>query len=155
MLFHPLINPTLRTSNLLLAKAQGIILGDACIYQSERGTDIRIQKAVALAADRALGYAMLGFRYFMSERYEETIQAFLAAIRLEPLAYTYSSLGKAYARLGRYRAALDSFAHAVLLSPDHPELQESVGEFHSATPRCFLIPFTNDRGLERWNRCKH
>ena len=86
---------------------------------------------MGLAPDRAAAHSGLAFAYSQSERYEEAIQAYLEAVRLQPDGWTYSSLGQTYAKLGRYREALDAFAEAIRLAPEDPHVTEELGDLYS------------------------
>jgi adenylate cyclase len=94
------------------------------IYIYKRKFDKAIsegERAVALDPNGANAYEHYAHSLLYENRFEEAIPAIQKAIRLNPIGSTsaYSTLGDAYANMGRFEEAISAFKHALLMSPDN------------------------------------
>ena len=69
-------------------------------------------------------------------KYEEAVEAFDEAIRLEPLSVpVHIALGKALMSLGRHDEAVKTFERGLLINRDHPGLLDTQGNMRGGVGR--------------------
>lgn len=91
-------------------------------------TATRAQTAAANPSTTALQMAEEGYQYALAKQYDQAVDAYRQAIKLDPnLAAAYHGLGSVYVNMGRSSDALDPMRTAVRLSPNDSAIRLTLG----------------------------
>lgn len=76
---------------------------------------LHLEKAVAADSTLYAAHTTLGLIYFQQRRYEAAIATYKKVLVTQPAAQLYNNLGAAYEAKGDWRAALESYQHALAM----------------------------------------
>ena len=77
-----------------------------------------------------------GFCYLDYDFYDEAVEAFKQAIRIDPNdATTYTSLGLSYNQLGRRNEAIEAYKQAIRIKPDYASAYSEIGDIYEKINR--------------------
>jgi len=86
------------------------------------------QKAKETNPQDADTWALIGYCYGSLGRYQDAIESYKQAIRIEPdYAVAHYNLGVTYGSLGRYQDAIESYKQAIRIKPDFAEAHCNLG----------------------------
>jgi len=78
--------------------------------------------------DLAMYWFYLGGAYGKSDRYEEAIEAYKQAIRIDPdYADAHLNLGAVYKKSGMYKEAMEAYKQAIRIDPDYANIHNGLG----------------------------
>ena len=85
--------------------------------------------------DEAWAHGLLGVAYAELGKYEEAMESFKRAIRIDPddadahlgLAWAHNGLGNAYFRSGKYQEAINSLKQAIRIDPRSSQAHFALG----------------------------
>ena len=90
--------------------------------------------AIEVTQNNYLAHYNLGIAYGSLGRYQDEIEAYKQALRIEPdYAEVQSNLGVVYGSLGRYQDAIESFKQAIRIEPDLANAHYNLGFAYFST----------------------
>ena len=84
--------------------------------------------AIEVTQNNYIVHNNLGVAYDKLGRYQEAIESYKQAIRIEPdYADAHNNLGITYGKLGRWQDAIESYKQAIRIEPDYAEAHYNLG----------------------------
>ncbi len=73
-------------------------------------------------AKKSNAHLDIGNAYYKSEKYQEAIESYKQALRIDPNDIeAHNNLGATYGNSGKYEEAIESFKQAIRIDPDYAE----------------------------------
>jgi len=92
--------------------------------------------AIEVTQNNYVAYNSLGVAYSSLGRYQDEIESYKQAIRIEPdYADAYINLGNTYYEIGRYQDAAESYKQAIRIEPDNAKAHYNLGVSYKALGR--------------------